>query len=224
MFYQRFWIGFSLLWLVATPLLAEVPQSADLGEVLLSEGVKSVNISLNGESFTIQRNQTPSNTITDLYANTTVGSLQPMILAPGIETIGELDVIEYLQQAQADSNIVLVDTRTPFWFSRMRIPASINVPYSLFKGELSAFETVEKFFNVKVDERGELDFSQAKTIVGYCNGYFCGQTPSAFTREAFSLINIGYPPEKLKYYRGGMQAWTSLGLTVIGDEVVKLIN
>ncbi len=222
MFYQRFWIGFSLLWLVAMPLLAETSeQSVSLGEVLLSEGVKSVNISLNGESFTIQRNQTPGHTITDLYTSTLVGSLQPMILAPGIETIGELEVIDYLQQAQTDSNTILVDTRTPFWFSRMRIPGSINVPYSLFKGELSAFETVEKFFNVKVDERGLLDFSQAKTIVGYCNGYFCGQTPSMFKGEAFSLLNIGYPPEKLKYYRGGMQAWTSLGLTVIGDEVLN---
>lgn len=221
MFYQRFLIGFSLLWLVATPLLAETSPSASLGEVLLSEGVKSVNISLNGESFTIQRNQTPGNTITDLYTSTTVGSLQPMILAPGIETIGELEVIDYLQQAQTDSNTILVDTRTPFWFSRMRIPGSINVPYSLVKGELSAFETVEKFFNVKVDERGLLDFSQARTIVGYYNGYFCGQTPSMFKGEAFSLLNIGYPPEKLKYYRGGMQAWTSLGLTVIGDEVLN---
>ena len=223
MFYQRFWVEFIVLWLVATPLLAEKSeQSADLGEVLLSKGVKSVNISLlNGESFIIQRNQTPGNTITDLYSSTTVGSIQPMILAPGIETIGELDVIDYLQQAQTDSNIILVDTRTPFWFSRMRIPGSVNVPYSLFKDELSAFETVEKFFNVKIDDKGKLDFSQAMTIVGYCNGHFCGQTPSAFKREAFSLINIGYPPAKLKYYRGGMQAWSALGLTVIGDEVLN---
>ena len=34
----------------------------------------------------------------------------------------------------------------------------------------------------------------------------------------FSLLKMGYPPEKLKYYRGGMQAWTSLGLTVVGDK------
>lgn len=222
MVYRQFWLGFSLFWLVFTPLLAEEPDgSATVGEVLLTKGVKSVNITLNGEFFTIQRNQTPGNTITDLYSSTTVGSLQPMSLAPGIETIGELELIDYLQKAQKNSNIMLVDTRTPFWFARMRIPGSINVPYSLFKGELNADETVEKFFNVKVDDKGQLDFSQAKTIIGYCNGYFCGQTPSMFTREAFSLLKIGYPPEKLKYYRGGMQAWTSLGLTVVGDEVLS---
>ncbi len=222
MFNQRFWIGLSLLWLVASPLLAEESaNSASLGEVLLSKGVKSVNISLNGESFTIQRNQMPGNTITDLYSSTTVGSIQPMILAPGVETIAELDVIGYLQQAQTDLNIILVDTRTPFWFARMRIPGSINVPYSLFEDELSAFETVEKFFNVKIDDEGQLDFSHAKTIVGYCNGHFCGQTPSAFKREEFSLLKLGYPPAKLKYYRGGMQAWSALGLTVIGDEVLN---
>ncbi len=206
----------------SSTLLAEGGRSSEsLGEVLLSTGLKSVDITLNGESFTIQRNQTPGNTITDLYASTTVGSIQPMTLAPGIETIAELDVIGYLQQAQTDSNIILVDTRTAFWFSRMRIPGSLNVPYSLFKDELSALEALEKFFNVRFDNKGQLDFSQAKTIIGYCNGHFCGQTPSAFKREAFSLINIGYPPEKLKYYRGGMQAWSALGLTVVGDEVLS---
>lgn len=191
------------------------------GEVLLSKGVKSVPIFLNGETFVIKRNQTPNNSITDLYASTTVGSLQPISLAEGVETIGELEFIDYLKQAQTNPNIMVIDTRTPFWFSRMRIPGSINVPYSLFKDELTAFETVEKYFNVRVDEKSRLDFSQAKTLVGYCNGHFCGQTPTAFKHAAFSLLKLGYPPEKLKYYRGGMQAWTALGLTVIGDEVLE---
>jgi hypothetical protein len=29
------------------------------------------------------------------------------------------------------------------------------------------------------------------------------------------LIALGYPPELLKYYRGGMQAWRSVGLTTV---------
>ncbi|HEB77112.1 MAG TPA: rhodanese-like domain-containing protein, partial [Methylothermaceae bacterium] len=27
------------------------------------------------------------------------------------------------------------------------------------------------------------------------------------------LISLGYPADKIKWYRGGMQAWLSLGLT-----------
>ncbi|CAI8238634.1 MAG: Uncharacterised protein [Arcobacter lacus] len=33
----------------------------------------------------------------------------------------------------------------------------------------------------------------------------------------FSLLKMGYPVAKIKYYRGGMQAWTSLGFTVVGS-------
>jgi len=29
------------------------------------------------------------------------------------------------------------------------------------------------------------------------------------------LLKFGYPPEKIKWYRGGMQAWETVGLTTI---------
>jgi hypothetical protein len=29
------------------------------------------------------------------------------------------------------------------------------------------------------------------------------------------MIEAGYPAEKIHYYRGGMQVWRSLGLTVV---------
>ncbi|MDG1069824.1 MAG: hypothetical protein P8P40_15830 [Sulfitobacter sp.] len=28
------------------------------------------------------------------------------------------------------------------------------------------------------------------------------------------LLEVGYPPEKIRYYRGGMQVWSVLALTV----------
>jgi len=45
----------------------------------------------------------------------------------------------------------------------------------------------------------------------WCNGPWCGQSPHAIR----GLLDLGYPAEKLYYYRGGMQAWQSLGLTVV---------
>jgi hypothetical protein len=30
-----------------------------------------------------------------------------------------------------------------------------------------------------------------------------------------TLLNFGYPAHKLKWYRGGMQDWEILGLTVV---------
>ena len=54
-------------------------------------------------------------------------------------------------------------------------------------------------------------FKRAKTLVFFCNGPWCGQSPTNIR----VLLKHGYPPHKLKYYRGGMQMWESLGLTTI---------
>ena len=54
------------------------------------------------------------------------------------------------------------------------------------------------------------DFSNAKELLLWCNGPWCGQSPRAIS----GLLNAGYPAEKLYYYRGGMQMWQSLGLTI----------
>ena len=56
---------------------------------------------------------------------------------------------------------------------------------------------------------GGLDFTNAKELMLYCNGLWCGQSPRAIR----NLLAAGYPAEKLFYYRGGMQAWLSVGLT-----------
>jgi len=54
-------------------------------------------------------------------------------------------------------------------------------------------------------------FAQARTLVFYCNGPWCGQSPTNIR----SLLALGYPAHKLKWYRGGMQAWRALGLTTV---------
>ncbi len=72
-------------------------------------------------------------------------------------------------------------------------------------------EQILKDLGGAYNKDGSWDFSQAKTILLYCNGAWCGQSPTAIR----ALMDIGYPANKLKYYRGGMQAWQLLGLTTI---------
>ena len=58
------------------------------------------------------------------------------------------------------------------------------------------------------------DFTSAKKIILWCNGMWCGQSP----RAEKGLLELGFPIETILYYRGGMQAWQSLGLTVVVPE------
>jgi len=185
--------------------------------VPISKGVKSVEITLDEETFVIMRNQSKKNKISALYETTFRGIPQPIILAKGVETLGELEFIEYMKKAQKNEKILIVDSRTPGWYERLRIPGAINIPFTNFTTKEEAIEAMEDNLDVKVNDDGSLDFSKAKTIVAYCNGYWCGQTPGMVKNAKFSLLKMKYPASKIKYYRGGMQAWTSMGFTVVGS-------
>ena len=185
--------------------------------VAISKGVKSIDMNLNGEKFTIMRNQTAGNKISSLYDTTFRGAPQPMLIAEGTETLGELEFIDYMKKAQTDTNIAIIDSRKPGWFERLRIPGAINVPFTNFDEKDTAIEMMEDEMGVVQNDDGTLDFSNAKTLALYCNGYWCGQTPGMVKNAKFALLKMGYPAGKIKYYRGGMQAWTSLGFTVVGS-------
>lgn len=193
-------------------------ETSKLGEVFITHDVRDVSLQLEGQSWLIQRNQDPNMTLTPLFTNTTVGFLQPMQLDPGIDTVGELEVLELMRQMQTDASIVLVDTRPFLPYERLHIPGAINIPPQLFKNEFAAIETLESQLNVTTSDSGELNFDHAKTVIAYSNGHFCAMTPYAIKYAPYSLLKLGYPPEKIKYYRGGMQDWTSVGLTVAGAD------
>ncbi|MGQ9831238.1 MAG: rhodanese-like domain-containing protein [Thermochromatium sp.] len=181
-----------------------------------------------GKTVTIRRGNDPNAVLPEVYQKTDRGCppfcVQPMIAVEGVETIGELEVIGYLQRmAQGDQSILLVDSRTPDWVMRGTIPGSVNIPWTRISrdnagtfetpSEADTFEqTLREQFNVTRDPAtGAWDFKNAKTLVLFCNGIWCPQS----TANIKTLVGIGYPLHKLKWYRGGMQDWLSVGLTSV---------
>lgn len=126
--------------------------------------------------------------------------IQPMVPAPGVMPIGELEMLEFLQ----DPEVVVIDGRIPRDFATGAIPGAVNVPYTEAPdrlGELGCEPDFEGFI---------CEGDDVKTVALYCNGPWCGQSPAAARR----MIEAGFPAEKIHYYRGGMTAWRMLGLTV----------
>lgn len=122
---------------------------------------------------------------TDLVAvDTTWGRLQPLEAAPGVRTVGELELIELL-----DGGALLVDSRVAGSFGGVTIPGAVNIPHD---------RTVQR--------RSELN--PERVVVLFCNGPQCPQSPDALT----SLVESGYPAAALAYYRGGMHDWVSLAM------------
>lgn len=143
---------------------------------------------------------------------TTAGKLSPIKIADGIETYGELEVIEFIRNAQNDENMQLIDARTLSWFELSTIPGAKNIPFTHFnpKKYPDEFEDVLEEIGVSI-ENGKYNFKNAKTLTLFCNGSWCLQSSLAIK----NLLKIGYPKEKLFWYRGGMYNWTLAGLTTI---------
>ena len=143
---------------------------------------------------------------------TYMGKIAPMKYSQKVETYGEVEVLEFIEKAKSDKNMMLVDSRTENWFYHETIPTAVNVPYLYLKQSQypDEFEEYLEILGVKKVD-GKYDFTNAKTLLMFCNGAWCGQSPESMKE----LIAIGYPEEKIKWYRGGMQSWLSLGLTTV---------
>ena len=196
-----------------------LPLGTQALEVNITADLPAVEVMHAGQKVTITRNQNQANTINPDFAKTSRQCppycIQPSVLAPGVETIGELEVLHYLKKMNdGDRNIVVVDSRTPDWVAKGTIPGSINIPWTQLNIGQSDPITVEDLLgahlNVK-NQGGFYMFDKARTVVMFCNGAWCGQSPTNIK----GLLKIGYPADKIKWYRGGMQDWEMLGLTTV---------
>jgi len=188
--------------------------------VAIVKGTMDVAVKHDGKTVKISRNQDNKNNVNPAFAKTSRPCppfcIQPAILAPGVDTIAEREVIAYVaKMSGGDNSILVVDSRTPDWVKKGTIPGAVNLPWTKLnpaKGAdpVSILEIMEEQFGVTESE-GLLNFSKAKTLVMFCNGMWCGQSPNNIK----NLLKFGYPAHKIKWYRGGMQDWEILGLTTV---------
>lgn len=123
--------------------------------------------------------------------DTTWGEIQPMQAAPGVRTVGELEVHEYQEKG-----LPVIDGRTPDFYTDSTIPGAKNIPH-----------------DEVTDRIDELDPGQPAFF--FCNGPQCPQSPNAIR----NLLEAGYPAGKILYYRGGMHDWVTLGLPVLDTKI-----
>jgi rhodanese-related sulfurtransferase len=148
----------------------------------------------------------------------TAGKISPMTIAPGVETYGELEVLRFMKTMKdPKKHYLLVDSRGNEWYRYDTIPGAINLWFLPMKEPQQfpkRFKAIYDRLGVKKGRDGTYDYSEAATILLFCNGAWCGQSPAAVR----SLLQLGYPPEKIKWYRGGMHAWKSLSMTTTRGE------
>ena len=208
--------------MIATLLLAAATTAAAETMVKITPDLDGIDVQHQGKAVRIERSQDQTNAITPAFQRTSRKCppfcIQPMAMPDGVETIGELEMLAYLRRvAGGDDSILIIDSRGPSWLEKGTIPGSVNIHYKRLSRrateEADIADIMQKQFGA---ERGEAlwSFRDAKTLVLFCNGAWCGQSPTNIR----GLLRLGYPASKLKWYRGGMQAWETLGLTTVVPE------
>ncbi len=209
-------------------------------DVLLYDGKPYLHVIHEGRSIKIQRIQDPGYELKGYFAKTARKCppfcIQPITVDPAVRTIGEIELFHFMENDLREGRGVLIDARTPSWHAKGTIPGSVNYPFTLFTQDENAGQrdAILREFGAKPRQQPGLlektmqelglsdnryltdswDFTDAKTIVLWCNGPACGQSPRAIE----GLLKVGYPADKILYYRGGMQMWQLWGLTTVVPE------
>ena len=188
-------------------------------EVNISADLASVDVMHHGRKVTVMRNQNQGNSVNPEFAKTSRKCppfcIQPSELAPGVKTIAELEVLHFLKKiSDGDASVMVIDSRTPAWVEKGIIPGTVNIPWDTLNIGKSDPAAVQEILESLLGARRRddfWDFGNAKTLVMFCNGPWCAQSSATIK----GLLKIGYPVNKILWYRGGMQDWESLGLTTL---------
>lgn len=180
----------SLLWL---SLVLLAPASAAEAELLRLIG--------QAQQFIVQ---TPAGPVTITRSKTVCaypkGELQPLVPLPGVTLVTEIEVLHALN----NPSVMVIDMRDEEDPLEATIPNTFHIPYN---------EIEDRLDKLGCQRRADKswDCVAASSIIAFCYGPMCLQSPAGIK----NLVRMGYPVEKIAYYRGGMMDWEALGLTTV---------
>lgn len=165
-----------------------------------------------GKAVKVHRIQDTKNKLTGEYAKIfrPGQDIQPIKMHKDIKTIAEVEVLNFMKEKVNKKMGLLVDVRPKKDYLKESIPSAVNIPAAV-KDNPAKLKKIMKIFGIKKSADGSIDTSKALEIAFYCNGLWCDKS-SEFIK---TLLDNGYPADKLLYYRGGFQMWKILGFTTI---------
>ena len=183
------------------------------GDVKITKNLDALVVKDNGKEIKIERIQDTKHRLTSSFTKTSRECppycIQPMHIGK-VETIGELELLQYIKDMQEEeSNMLLIDARTRNWYSEGSIPTSINLPFTMLKKDSKYLNKILKLLGAKEID-GKWDFEKVPKMIIFSNGSWDAQATQSIKR----LVEMGCSEDKILYYRGGMQNWNILGLTV----------
>lgn len=168
-----------------------------------------------GKAVKVHRIQDTKHKLTGEYAKTyrPGKDIQPIKIARNIKTISEVELLGFMKDRGNTGKGLVIDLRTKDRYKKESIPSAINIPFRV-KDNPEKISKVMQILGAKIANDGLWDTSHAMDIVFYCNGSWCDKSP----RFIKMFLELGYPAEKMLYYRGGFQMWKMLGFTTVRNK------
>jgi len=165
-----------------------------------------------GKAVKVHRIQNTRHKLTGEYARTYRPNqdIQPIKMDESIQTIGEVELLDFMRQKGNKKKGLVVDLRSKKEYKNESIPSAVNIPFET-KDNKVKIEKILKVLGVKKLSDGSLDTSSVLEVAFYCNGLWCSKS-SEFIK---TFLDLGYPADKIYYYRGGFQMWKILGFTTV---------
>ncbi|MDH5649336.1 MAG: rhodanese-like domain-containing protein, partial [Gammaproteobacteria bacterium] len=117
------------------------------GEVRITKEMPYVDVMHEGRVVRIERIQDEENVLTGGFAKTSRKCppfcVNPIETAPGVKTVGEIEILQFLQTHVKNNTGLLIDARTSEWFEKGTIPGSVNIPFFVFGKDESDVELQE---------------------------------------------------------------------------------
>lgn len=230
-------IGALMLTIPMPAALAQDNQPNSAYRVQITKEKPYVRVIHDNKDVRVRRNQDADYRLEGYFAmtgrNCPPACLNPMSPVEGVQAVGEVEIFNFMENEIRNGTGLLVDSRTDPWWMKGTIPGAVHYPYTTMTYEPDAPEMRSLLMKMGAQPRDDVgvlekgleglglvdgeqktehwDFTNAKKLILFCNGPSCGQSPRALQ----ALVDAGYPPSKLFYYRGGMRMWQMWGLTTV---------
>lgn len=197
-------------WLAAAVCSATATGMATADEVRLTADQPGASFTFNGTPIAISREQDPNAVLSGDFTRTSRACppfcIHPISTASGVATLSELEIIAFLDTDVGTGTGLLIDARLPEWFVNGTILGVVNVPFATLDATNPHRNAILPALGAVGDT---LSFDAAHDLVLFCNGPGSDES----VRAVQNLLAADYPPEKISYYRGGLQDWPIPGLT-----------
>lgn len=187
-------------------------QAETYNKVKITPDISYLYIYHKGKAVKTHRIQDTKHKLTGEYAKTyRPGTyIQPIDLNNGVETIGEVEVLQFMKLKVNRKKGLIFDVRDRAMYAKESLPSAVNIPVKIGKND-RAMKKIFKSLGMVELEDGSWNDRRAMELIVYCDGPWSQKSAEMIN----SLLEHGYPANKIFYYRGGFQMWKILGFTTV---------